>query len=516
MLRIENMSISHKKDLRLLVPTLNLNLAPGAKAAIIGEEGSGKSTLLKLLVNPKLIESYAEYTGTFHIGGQVGYLAQELSEDEKKLGIQSFFEENPYFYTLTPNELYTLGAPFGFAPEFFFSSRQVGQLSGGEQVKLRLAKALLGGPSVLLLDEPSNDLDIPTLRWLESFINSCQIPVLYISHDEVLLERTANMVVHIEHVRHRQLARCTVASLPYMQYMQSRGPALAKQEKAARKEAAENKKQAEKLQQIYKRVDHEQATISRSNPGGGRLLKKKMKTVKAQERRLDKVQENATKLPDIETAIAFTFPAIAELPRTKQVLQYNAHELLAGGRCLARNIELTVIGPQKICVIGPNGMGKTTLLKQLAAAVQSGVGINAAYMPQNYAELLPGRETPTGFLAPGGSKSEITAARTALGNMQFTPDEMGHLIFDLSGGQKAKLLLLYLAKQGCNLLFLDEPTRNFSPLSAPVIRSALAGFSGAIVSVSHDRKYIEEVCDTVYSLTENGLVLEDKNELIAL
>ena len=133
-------------------------------------------------------------------------------------------------------------------------------------------------------------------------------------------------------------------------------------------------------------------------------------------------------------------------------------------------------------------------------------------MPQNYEDLLNLDVTPVDYLSRSGDKDEITKIRTRLGSLKYTADEMAHPIRELSGGQKAKVLLLKMSLSEANVLILDEPTRNFSPLSGPVIRNMLAEFPGAIISISHDRKYIDEVCDKVYRLTSEGLVLEDKHE----
>ena len=117
--------------------------------------------------------------------------------------------------------------------------------------------------------------------------------------------------------------------------------------------------------------------------------------------------------------------------------------------------------------------------------------------------------TPVEFLALSGDKEDDTRIRTFLGALKYTADEMSHPIAELSGGQKAKVLLLKMSMSGANVLILDEPTRNFSALSSPVIRKMLAQFPGAIISISHDRKYIGQVCDRVYWLTPEGLVLEE-------
>ena len=115
--------------------------------------------------------------------------------------------------------------------------------------------------------------------------------------------------------------------------------------------------------------------------------------------------------------------------------------------------------------------------------------------------------TPVEYLDKSGDKEERTRIRTYLGSLKYTADEMDHPIRELSGGQKAKILLLKMSLSGSNVLILDEPTRNFSPLSGPVIRKLLKEFPGAVISISHDRKFINEVCDKVYELTEDGLIL---------
>lgn len=145
-------------------------------------------------------------------------------------------------------------------------------------------------------------------------------------------------------------------------------------------------------------------------------------------------------------------------------------------------------------------------MRILAQELLRRTDVKAAYMPQNYDELLDLEQTAVEFLSDG-SKESISAVRTYLGSMKFTADEMLHPMRELSGGQRAKVMLLYLDTSGCDVLLLDEPSRNFSPLSNPVIRRMLADYPGAIISVSHDRKYIAEVCEKVYELTSDGLRL---------
>lgn len=204
----------------------------------------------------------------------------------------------------------------------------------------------------------------------------------------------------------------------------------------------------------------------------------------------------------------------ATVPAGKTVMEYKLPKLSifnekSGNeeKILSRNIFLRVRGAEKICIVGKNGVGKTTLIKKIAEELLERDDIRAEYMPQDYEELLNLDMTPVDYLDKSGDKTERTRIRTYLGSLKYTADEMEHPIKELSGGQKAKVLLLKMSLSGANVLILDEPTRNFSPLSGPVIRKMLYEFPGAVISISHDRKYIEEVCDKVYKLSDSGLHL---------
>ena len=507
MLQVKNLTLTHRKDLTNLIENLSFTLNPGDRCALIGEEGNGKSTLLKLLYNPTLVESYIDHTGEI-VGGSCrkGYLAQELPPETLAKPVWEFCQESQAFQGADPKALDRACRQVGLDPSLFWDDRALATLSGGERVKLRLGLLLLEEPELLLLDEPSNDLDLQTLEWLEGFLLSRKVPVLYISHDEGLLEKTANLVIHLERLHRRTTPRCTVERTGYRDYVERRGAAFAHQEQVARKEKADFDVKMEKYRQIRDKVDHAQATISRADPGGGRLLKKKMHAVLAMGRRFEREKENMTALPVWEEAILTAFdPEKSALPAGKTVLRLDLPELTAGERVLARDIRLWVTGPEKVGIVGANGAGKSTLLKLVAGELLPRQDIRAAYMAQDYADQLLGEQTPIDILAPSGHHDDVTKARTLLGSMKYKTEEMEHPAGDLSGGQRAKLLFLAMVLNGSNVLILDEPTRNFSPLSAPVIRGVLAEFPGCIISVSHDRKYLEEVCDRVVELTEKGL-----------
>ena len=512
MLQIRNLTITHKKDLRTILNDFTLSLNQGDKAVIIGEEGNGKSTLIKLIYNPDMVEDYIEYTGEIiRNNKKLGYLSQEMDSIDNMKSIYEFCLAIPEFLDLLPNELAQIGKTLNLTHELFFSEQKVNELSGGEKVKLQIARILMSHPDILLLDEPSNDLDIETLEWLESFINKCDLPILFISHDEYLIENTANMVIHIEQIKRKTEAKYTIAKIPYKVYIKERLSSIIKQEQNARNEQREFKKQIDKFMQIQQKVEHQQNSISRQDPHGGQLLKKKMKSIKSMGKRLDREKENMTHVPDVEDSIFVKFNENIYIPNGKTVIDFHIDELKIADRVLSSNINLKIMGSERICITGRNGVGKSTLLKIIANELLNRTDIKASYMPQNYEDLLDLDKTPIDFLATTGDKEEVTRVRTYLGSMKYTADEMSHSINELSGGQKAKILFLKMSLDGTNVLILDEPTRNFSPLSNPVIREVLSSYGGAIISISHDRKYIEEVCTKVYRLTENGLfIVESK------
>ena len=510
MFQIKNVTLSHKKDLRTILDGFSLTLSDGDRAVLIGEEGNGKSTLMKWIYDPELVEDYIEYSGEKILGGEkLGYLPQELPEQDKEKTVCEYFMESDGFADSTPKETAKMAADFSVPPDFFYREQTMATLSGGERVKAQMMRLLLERPTILLLDEPSNDIDIETLELLERLILGWPHAVLFISHDETLIERTANRVIHLEQIRRKTLCRHTVANVPYRQYVEERLRSFDKQEQIAQNERREKKIRDEKIRKMEQSVNSKLSDLSGVyHDSIGRLLKKKMKNVKSMEKRFAREDEDMTEMPEQEEAIFFKLgDKNSEIPAGKWVLEYEGQTLFTadGSRVLSQAPVLKIRGSEKIAIVGRNGCGKTTLLGKIAEAMLTRNDIHAEYMPQNYEELLDLEATPVDYLDTTGDKEERTRIRTYLGSLKYTADEMDHPIRELSGGQKAKVLLLKLSMSGANVLILDEPTRNFSPLSGPVIRRMLKEFPGAIISVSHDRKYLSEVCDRILRLTPEGL-----------
>jgi len=513
MLQINGLNLTHKKDLRVILDKFDLVLNHGDKAAIIGEEGNGKSSLMKWLYNPSLVDDYIEAEGARILGNErLGYLPQELPDEEKERTLYAFFFEMDCFWNLTPNDLGEYARNFGVTTEFFYSEQKLGTLSGGEKVKAQLMKLLMQEPTVLLLDEPSNDIDIACLELLERIINEWPYIVLYISHDETLIENTANMIVHIEQIQRKTKSRYTIARMEYKRYVDERLRAFERQEQQALNDRREKAIRDEKYRRVLDSVNSALGNCSRQAPAVGKNLKDKMHTVKAMGKRYEKEDEKMTEMPEQESAIFFKLgDEKARIPAGKTVVEYSLDSLytLDGERLLSRDIFIRIRGAEKICFIGSNGAGKTTLLKKMAEKLLARTDIRAEYMPQNYADILDLDVTPVDYLDQSGDKEERTRIRTYLGALKYTADEMDHPIRELSGGQKAKVLLLKMSLSGANVLILDESTRNFSPLSGPVIRKMIHEFPGAVISISHDRKFINEVCDKIYELTPEGLAYKE-------
>ena len=509
MINISNLSIETLKG-RKLIDNLSFTLNPGDKMAVIGEEGNGKSTLLKAIYDSSIIADYCSVKGTIDKSKEViGYLEQKLAPEWHDVRIEDYFlKDTPdgecdYSKYELFNKIKRKMKEFGFSEDIFNGDKIVGNLSGGEQVKLQLVKILVNEPTCLFLDEPTNDLDINTLVWLEDFIQKYEKPLMFISHDEMLLENCANRILHIEQLIRKSKPKHTISGCGYQEYVSTRQDWIKKQTQIAYSERRERDKKEEILRQIKQKVENS-LNASKKDPSNGRIVAKKMANIKAQERKLD--EEEMTEIPDVEEAINMIIDPKLTIPSQKQVLNYHLDELRAGEKHLADNVDLKIYGPERIAIIGNNGCGKSTLIKKLVPELRSVGGLRVGYFSQNYFESMDYKKTPVEEL--NLSNGEVNA-RTLLGCLKFTPEEMEHAIEDLSEGQKAKILLMKLIVENNNVLVLDEPTRNLSPLSNPVIRRMLNSYRGAIITVSHDRRFISDVCDKVYELTPKGLKAVD-------
>lgn len=508
MIKINHLTITQNKDLRDLISDLNITIQDGEKVAIIGEEGNGKSTLLRTLMGERLAD--------FTIRGEIksdlrslSYIPQKLAEDLKKKTLHDYFflESTDLDYSI----LYRLAEELHFDSDRFASDQEIGSLSGGEALKIQLIHELAKPFDILFLDEPSNDLDLETVDWLKRKIQKMKQTVIFISHDEDFLSQTADTIVHLLLVKHRKEAETLVEHLDYDRYSEQRKANFARQSQQAANDQRAYDKTMEKHRRVKQKV--ETALRNTKNDVAGRLLAKKMKNVLSQEKRYEKVAQSMTQKPLEEEQIQLFFSDIEPLAASKVLIRLEKENLSIGERVLAQELQLTVRGQEKIGIIGPNGVGKSTLLAKLHQLLSDKREISLGFMPQDYQETLQLDLSPVEFLSQTGHKEEIQKIQSHLASLNFSYPEMHHQIYSLSGGQQGKLLLLNLVLRKPNFLLLDEPTRNFSPTSQPEIRKLFATYPGGLVTVSHDRRFLKEVCTSIYSLTEHGLKVVDLQDL---
>ncbi len=495
MLLIKNLTIKNAKG-TLLLDHFSLTLNSHDKLAVIGEEGNGKSTLLKAIYDPSFIDGYTSVSG-------------DVQKDHLRLGLMtqkldaSWSMATACDYCLKENaddeiefekynelqEFEKLCVQLRLNPSMLASDQLIGTMSGGEKVKLQLLKLISKKHDVLLLDEPTNDLDLDTLEWLEQFMLAYEGALMFVSHDETLLSKVANRILLLEQVNKKTKVRHQIYNVGYDQFVKEHEASLTRSVQLANKEKEEYEKKQAKLMRMMNAVHDAQRNCSRQDPFHAAILKRKMSSIKSMEKRLDKT--GYTKLDSVEEAIDVAFESFDWY--AQKVILDDEFTVRIENRMLIRPFHLRVSGKDKLVIVGANGCGKTTLLNQIIDKLRTRSDLKLGIMPQNYAQEMDFLCTPVEFLAPNMDQQSVTRARELLGRMKFTRDEMIVEIGSLSEGQKAKLYLLRFILNGCNVLLLDEPTRNLSPMSNPAVRECLIDFDGCILSVSHDRCYIQEV-----------------------
>ena len=230
--------------------------------------------------------------------------------------------------------------------------------------------------------------------------------MLFVSHDETLLERVANKIIHLEQLRRKTSCQATTLAMGYGDYCAWREAQQERQGRIARSEQRAAAQQEEKLRRIQQKVEHQLGSISRQDPHGGYLLKKKMRAVKALEHRYEREQARRTSMPEREQAIQLFFRDVPPLPAGKLVLELELPRLMTpdGSRLLAQDIRLRVQGPRKIGLTGRNGAGKSTLLACIRQALEQRPGIRAAYLPQDSASCCQRKRPRWSFWRPADAK----------------------------------------------------------------------------------------------------------------
>ncbi|AZK44108.1 ABC transporter ATP-binding protein [Erysipelothrix piscisicarius] len=492
-----NFSLNIKTEAgRELIAPFSMSLNQNDRVALIGEEGNGKSLTLKALVQDNSLDELhvSRTLNSRHV--VFGYLSQEMPRTLLEQDALSYIiKEQWNRYGDVSRKMKEVLPHF----EMEDLNRPMHSYSGGERVRLQLLQLMVHPCDCYLLDEPSNDLDLETLMWLEGWMLAQTKPIIFVSHEVMFLQTCANRIVHLEQTHRKTRSHVTVYEGDYQGYCDAFLSQIQKHNHDVKLRQKEKQKQEARWHQLYQKVEHRQRTQTRQDPAKGRLLKKKMHTIKSMERRFER--EVVPEKRDFEGAIKLSFEEQARIHQ-KKILDFHLDELVREGRILACDLDIVVYSRDRIAIVGSNGVGKTTFLHEIIKEIDAeDVGV----MHQSYDLNLDYDLSPIENCVLEGSRDERGLITNHLGSLKFTEDEMNTPMERLSGGQKAKVSLLKLVLKNPKIIILDEPTRNLSPLSVGVIYHLLNNYQGGIISVTHDRALIQEVMDDVYSFDASGL-----------
>ena len=507
----------------IILSNIKLEVQTRDRIALVGRNGAGKSTLLKIIsgnlsydsgeiIKPKDVKIgyLAQDTGlesTLSIWEEMLSVFEELRKQEQALrkleqemSNPSLFE-NPIQYEKVLKEYDELQVQFkenggyqyeadirsvlhGLNFHSFDYNTKISSLSGGQKTRLALGKLLLSKPDILILDEPTNHLDIDTLSWLEQYLQSYDGAILIVSHDRYFLDEVVNQVYEIS--RHQ------IMKFPgnYSFYLD---------------------KKAENYERDMKLFEKQQDEVAKLQDFIQRNLARASTTKRAQSRRkqLDRMELMDRPLGDESSA---TFRFDIEKQSGNEVL--NIHSLSIGyekDAAVSTNINLRVTRGESIALVGPNGVGKSTLLKTIVeklpaldGELQIGTNVFIGYYDQQQADLTSNKTVLKELWDEYPFKNEKDI-RTVLGNFLFSGDDVLKIVSSLSGGEKARLALAKLMLQKANFLILDEPTNHLDLDSKEILENALIDYPGTILFVSHDRYFINRIASKVIELNLEGV-----------
>src|SRR5438876_5047934 len=518
MLRIEHL----RKDYggQRVLDGATLALKPGERAALVAPNGGGKSTLLKIVAGLEEADRGRVILPTVTV---VGYLAQDagvkpgrslhdevlsavadlLGIEESMRAVERQISEAEHDLEALVHQHADLQEQFerrgGYAIEAEIGrvlsglgfaegdrQRQTQEFSGGWQMRIALARLLLGRPDVLLLDEPTNHLDLAATEWLEEYVKSSRATMLIVSHDRYFLDSVVQRVFELRQGR--------IETFPPGNYSAYRA-------ERARRDDAQGII-AERQQEEIERVE---AYIRRYKEGNRATM------AKSREKMLARLEAQRVSTPRAERVVKFTFPACP--PSGREVISLSHARRAYAERTVLEDVSLVIERAERVALIGPNGAGKSTLLRLLAGkdrptrgAASLGIGVRPAYFAQDQAEHLDPANTIFDEVYEAAPASwDIQAVRDLLGRFLFSGGDQFKSVATLSGGERSRVALAKLLLRPNNLLLLDEPTNHLDIATRERLEDTLSAYQGTLVVATHDRYLVNRLASKVIEVADGGI-----------
>ncbi len=496
---------------RVLFEGATLELSPGSRYGLVGANGSGKSTLLEILAGD---DQPTEGTITRTRGARMGVLRQDrflddnlriidlammgdsivwaALEEEKRIvddGAGDAHRLAELLDVIRTHDGYTLRARatailVGLAIPADVHDKPLATLSGGFKLRVLLAQVLVGGPDILLLDEPTNHLDILTIRWLEKFLYSHEGIVLVISHDQRFLDNVATHILDIDY---------GTITLYHGNYS-----AFGKEKQAERE-----RKQAE-ITRIEADVAHKQAYVDRFRYKASKAKQAQSKIKQIEKIDIPELEDTSRRSPSFKLAIV--------RQSGRDVLEVEKISKSYGDKRVLKDVSLRVRRGERVAIIGPNGIGKSTLLKILADRLDANAGTvrwghetHVGYFAQDHREVLDDPDaTPITIMQAICPTDPEAGVRGRLGRLLFSGSDIYKRVELLSGGEAARLLFCSILAREPNVLLLDEPTNHLDVEAIEALAEALLEYEGTVLFVSHDRWFVAKVASRVLEVTPSG------------
>ncbi len=507
----------------VIIDKESFHLNAGDKVGIIGCNGAGKTTLLNMLTGELpcdegeffvsqntrigylkqrdnfssegtvLEEIEGIFSGLRELENEIAELSDKVAENPHDTGLINRLDELQHRFDREGGYTYKsemIGILNSMAFDESFYNKKISSLSGGERTRLALAALLLEKPDILLLDEPTNHLDIGTLKWLEQYLEAYRGTIMIVSHDRYFLDRTVNRIFEVEN--HKVYS------------YQGKYSDYAAQKKLRR----ETELRAYNNQQ--REIARQEEMIRRMKQRGTEHFAKRAASREKRLDMLERIERPESEMGKMKINFKENFPSGGDV-----IMAENLEKSFGRGaehRELFHGVNLDIKRGERICILGPNGVGKTTLLRVLLGELTPDagylkIGHNVAFGYYDQGQLLlSDANTVLEELKESYRLYTDTEMRSILGRFLFRGEEVFLPVGSLSGGEKARLSLLKLMLSGANTLILDEPTNHLDIESKEVFEEALMEFPGTVIVVSHDRYFLQRIPTRILELTQDGVI----------